>query len=375
MNILVIAHYQDDGSPYVSFVHNQVVEYKRQGHNVIVVVPTVWGKRYKNLRVHGRIIIDNIPIWYVKCISLSNFGKYNINNKCGYDAVSSCVKSILKEQSIDIIHAHTIGFDGYIAVKLKEKFNIPVVITTHGSDTIAEINNGRGEYIISICKKADYIVAVSSKLRDMLLELCPILSIHVILNGFKLLPTLTVEKPPYTFLQVGSLIQRKKVDITISAFAKVLTYYSNAKLEIIGEGIEEKKLKQMCIDLNIEKSVTFYGFLENNIVLEHMAKNQVFVMPSINEGFGIVYLEAMSQACIVIGSKGEGIEDLITDSVNGFLVIPDDIDQLADIFIKCLESPKHCNEMIRKGIETSQGLTWEANAQKYIQLFRQLLTT
>ena len=49
MNILVIAHYQDDGSPYVSFVHNQVKEFVKQGHQVTVIVPIVFGKKYKYL--------------------------------------------------------------------------------------------------------------------------------------------------------------------------------------------------------------------------------------------------------------------------------------------------------------------------------------
>lgn len=369
MNILVIAHYQDDGSAYVCFVHDQVVEFVKQGHHVTVLVPTVFGKKYKFLHARNPIELDGAQIYYLDCISFSNYGKYGINNLCGFLVIDSFIKKILRKSPIDVIHAHTIGFDGCIAVKLKEKYHIPVVITTHGTDTIAEINNGKGDYIAGICKKADCIVAVSSKLKKMLLELCPDLEIHVILNGFRQLPQLVVDKEPYTILQVSALIPQKGVDVTLAAFAKVLRVYPQSRLEIVGGGEEETKLKDLCKALNIEESVCFCGFLKNEEVLRHMAESQMFVMPSVDEGFGIVYIEAMSQKCIVIGTKGEGIEDIIKDGENGFLVFPNHSEDLAKIIINCLSSGEACAKIADKGFCTSQELTWENNAKFYIELF------
>ena len=69
MNILVIAHYQDDGSPYVSFVHDQVVEFVKQGHQVIVLVPTVFGKKYKYLHSKKSIELGGAQIYYLDCLS------------------------------------------------------------------------------------------------------------------------------------------------------------------------------------------------------------------------------------------------------------------------------------------------------------------
>jgi glycosyltransferase involved in cell wall biosynthesis len=374
MNILVIAHYQDDGSPYVSFVHNQVTEFIKQGHSVNVIVPTVFGKGYKYLKTRTHIVIDDVPIWYVDCPSFSNYGKYGINNLFGYKVVDSFVKKMIKEYSIDIIHAHTIGFDGYIAVRLKEKYHIPAVITTHGSDTIAEINLGKERYLVEICKKADCIVAVSSKLKNLLLGICSSLEICVIMNGFHALPPKPAIKEPYTLLQVGGLIKQKNTDLTIRAFEKILKKYPQAKLEIIGLGPEEAKLKQLCKDLHIENFVTFYGYLANEKVLEHMAKSQVFIMPSINEGFGIVYIEAMSQKCVVVGTRGEGIEDVIRNEENGFLIDPQNSESLVNVVTKCLSSSSYCDEIAYRGFETAKKLTWKSNAQSYIQLFDKIIS-
>lgn len=372
MNILVIAHYQDDGSPYVSFVHSQVVEFIKQGHKVIVIVPTVFGKKYKYLNDKTNKKIDGAFVYYIDCLSFSNMGKYTVNNWCGYGAIALLFKKIMKKNTIDIIHAHTIGFDGYIATRLKQKYHIPTVITTHGSDTIAEVKEGKEKYIIQICEKADHIVAVSTKLKNILLQKKSSLNIRVILNGFSSFSIPRGNKEPYSILQVGSLIKRKKTDVTICAFAKIVNKYPQARLEIIGDGEEKTRLRKICEDLGVEEFVHFCGFLKNEQVLMHMSKSQIFVMPSINEGFGIVYIEAMSQKCVVIGTKGEGIADIINDGKNGILVSPDNIEELANQFMKCFSSSQYCEEIAESGFQTSQTLTWENNAKKYIQLFNEL---
>lgn len=374
MNILILAHYQDDGSPYVSFVHNQAIEFVRQGHKVTVIAPTVLGKKYKFLEKRKHHIIDGVSIYYIDCLSFSNFGKYTFNNWFGYIAVKNFFNKLMKKEAVDIIHAHTIGFDGYIGGRLKVKYGIPLVLTTHGSDTIMELDQGRGRQVVRICKKADIVVAVSSMLRKRLLSECSLLDIRVILNGFVKEPVLYKEKEPYTVLQVSSLIKRKKTDVTIQAFAKVLNRFPQASLGIIGEGTEKAELVRICRELQIEKSVYFYGHLSNEDVLKHMAQTQVFVMPSVNEGFGIVYLEAMSQKCAVIGTNGEGIMDIIEGGENGILISPDDVDGLAEKIEKCFRNSKYYKKISVNGFETAQELTWENNARKYLQLFQTIIS-
>ena len=112
--------------------------------------------------------------------------------------------------------------------------------------------------------------------------------------------------------------------------------------------------------------------MDKEEVLKHMGESRIFVMPSVNEGFGIVYLEAMSQKCIVIGTKGEGIEDVIKHGENGFLVTPNNPNELADIIIKCLSSDDS-DKIAYKAAKDSQNITWETNAINYINLFNKIL--
>ena len=171
------------------------------------------------------------------------------------------------------------------------------------------------------------------------------------------------------FIQVGSLIPSKRNNITIEAFAKITKDYPDARLTIIGEGPERDKLSRLCETLNIKEKVNFTGFLKHVEVLEEMRKNTYFIMPSAPEGLGIVYLEAMSEGCITIGTRGEGISDIIEDGNNGFLV---SIDNVQDIYIKvkkCIEEEQLRVLISQNGKETSDALTWENNAEQYERIY------
>ena len=105
-----------------------------------------------------------------------------------------------------------------------------------------------------------------------------------------------------------------------------------------------------------------------------MAKAQFFCMPSVREGFGIVYAEAMASGCITIGTEGEGVADVIRSGENGFLVPPDDPDAIGAVISWCLSHPAEAAAIARRGRETAMGLTWAHNAAQYIQLFKELQT-
>jgi len=96
-------------------------------------------------------------------------------------------------------------------------------------------------------------------------------------------------------------------------------------------------------------------------------------MASKPEGFGIVYLEAMANRCVTIGTEDEGIADLIVSGENGFLVPADDPDAVASVIDHCLTDPREAEEIGRRGHVSAIGLTWERNAAQYAALFEDLL--
>lgn len=86
-------------------------------------------------------------------------------------------------------------------------------------------------------------------------------------------------------------------------------------------------------EYNIEDKVAFLGQRTRSEVLSEMAKSDVFCMPSINETLGLTYLESMSVGCVPIGTRGEGVDGIIINGFNGFLVNSNNIiAELVELF-------------------------------------------
>ena len=154
-------------------------------------------------------------------------------------------------------------------------------------------------------------------------NLCP-----EILSSGVILPPSTPERcwdfpseRTVNLLYVGKLIKRKNVDLILRAMAALSCKYS-LRLTVLGSGKELPKLQALAERLGISSQVAFLPAVPHAQVFAHMAQADIFVMPSVNETLGLVYLEAMAMGCLTVGTKGEGIDGILKDGVNGFLTEP-----------------------------------------------------
>jgi glycosyltransferase involved in cell wall biosynthesis len=225
-----------------------------------------------------------------------------------------------------------------------------------------------------MCDQADRVVAVSGCLGQRLLSCHPETPVCTILNGF--MPNAAGTeflKEPCSIVQVGHLIPSKRNAVTIQALAQLRKEYPQMKLTVIGAGPLRQQLEDLVAQLCLTEAVTFTGEIPNPQVLAAMAKATYFIMPSKPEGFGIVYLEAMSSCCITIGTEGEGISELIVSGKNGFLVPADDPEAIVDAVRWCQEHPREAADLGEQGHRDTEALTWKQNAQRYTDLFCELI--
>ncbi len=138
-------------------------------------------------------------------------------------------------------------------------------------------------------------------------------------------------------------------------------------MEIIGSGEEEATLKDLCKQLKIEQKVVFTGRIPRELVISHMRDADLFVMVSTNETLGLVYLEAMAQGCITIGTQGEGIDGVIIDGINGYLVEPLKEESLLEkmLHIKSLDILER-KKILINGYNTAVKMTDENMALDYL---------
>jgi glycosyltransferase involved in cell wall biosynthesis len=120
--------------------------------------------------------------------------------------------------------------------------------------------------------------------------------------------------------------------------------------------------------------VEFLGQLSHKKVMEYMAVTDIFSLPSWNEAFGVVYIEAMAQGKPVIGCQGEGIEDFVEDGKTGLLAKPKDVDSLVKALDFLLSHPTEAQEIgKRAGDLVLKHYTWEKNAEKTIEVYQEVL--
>lgn len=367
--IVILTHYSNDGSLSTSFVHSHAVALAKQGHKVIEICinsyfPIIANK--KNILPKNSVIYDKgVKIIYKKRLGFGTFlnkFKFNFNGFSYYLVANKEMKKILKNNEIDLLDAHMFQIEGYAASKLKKRYGIKTFITCHGSSFNKAFLTKEGKTNIKkIAKIIDKYICVSNKIKKQI-ESLNIKNAEVIYNGIDLHPKKEYKKEN-NIITVASLTKLKNIDVVINSYKKIKNYFPNVKLKIIGSGILESELKELA---GTDKDICFLGQISNEKVYEYLEKNLIFVLPSSPEGFGIVYVEAMYNGCITIGTKGEGIDGFI-NSKNGILVNVDE-NEIAKVISKILENPKKYKKMQDNAIKSAMGLSWKENAKKYVEL-------
>lgn len=200
--------------------------------------------------------------------------------------------------------------------------------TLHSERNINFLQKYSRTYVIS---RADAYIASSAKAREAQLfygaakEKCHLSLLTVDLEKYRQEP-----KGDGTgkILYVGSLIERKGVDLLMKALTEVTADF---ELYLVGDGDEKEHLIELMQGLKPNSRVHFLGHLNRAQLLKYYAQSDLFVLPTREDCFALVILEAMCAKLPVICSKyADGAYDLIEDGKNGFIVDPNDKHMFAD---------------------------------------------
>jgi glycosyltransferase involved in cell wall biosynthesis len=171
---------------------------------------------------------------------------------------------------------------------------------------------------------------------------------------------------------VSKLWEGKGHSVLIEAFKLLKKKIKNAKLVIVGEGYLYDELFRRVNNNGLRESVLFTGFQMD--VSEIIATFDVAVLPSFFEGMGRVILEAMAMEKPVVASRVGGIPDLIDQGINGLLVRPGDVKELADTLEKVLSDNKLARKLGREGRKRIQDqFSADVMVRSIEKLYRELL--
>ncbi len=260
----------------------------------------------------------------------------------GYQLLFACFTAAFLAKTLRIIlavrphilHAHWWLPDGLVGALASLVTRVPLVITTHGTDV--EMLR-RTRWAIPLARftfsRARVITCGSMYLRDQLLALRVADPARVCVMPMPVNPQFTVhnlQSPitncPWSVLTVARLTAQKSIDTLIDAIARL----PNARLTVIGDGPERAALEQQARALKIQERVEFLGALPQEELPRHYAACSVFALPSLREGMGLVFAEALLCGAPVIAAHSGGVTDIVKNGETGLLVPERDAPALAN---------------------------------------------
>ncbi|WP_299523664.1 glycosyltransferase family 4 protein [Winogradskyella sp.] len=293
----------------------------------------------------------------------------------------------LKEQvdfsQYNIAHATTLFSDGAVALRIWKQYGVPYIVAIRGTDVNLFLKYRFDLYPLAkeiICN-AKQLVFISDSLKKNFINSKFIATLNhykipncqVIVNGLDPFWIQNTNKKknlkrPTKFLYIGKFNANKNVLRLVHAFLKINREHKNLELNLVGHGgNQEKAIKKIAI--KNEHCINFHGPIYDKKELQQMyLANDVFVMTSISETFGLVYVEALTQGLPILFTENQGIDGTFKERV-GEAVNPKSINSIQQGLGKLF---KNYHEYEIDKIDFSK-FSWNRIAKTYHDLYQTFL--
>jgi glycosyltransferase involved in cell wall biosynthesis len=175
-----------------------------------------------------------------------------------------------------------------------------------------------------------------------------------------------------TLLYVSRLVKMKGIENAIEIFNQIEKTVKNSKLWIIGDGDPSYvyELKKKTKELNIDKKITFLGYVNESSISAYYQKAHVLLHTSVREGFGLVVIEANSQGTPAFVYNSPGLKDIVKNGINGYIFEKGDNVQIAAEIVSLFRDNVKFSKLAQSSIDYSKQFTWETIAEKSINYIK-----
>jgi len=274
-------------------------------------------------------------------------------------------------RTADLVHCHD-WMTVLAGVRLRQVTGKPLVYNVH----LPQGKGLRGALENLGLLAADIVLVNSQAVRSELLARgLPVRRIEVVPNGVDLetfRPAADWPRDGGYVLFAGRLVAQKGVEVLLRAFDAVLRRCPESRLVIAGEGDLELYLKGVARYLGFPDRVRMIGWQTGAALVELYQGAQAVVVPSLYEPFGIVALEAMACGRPVVASRVGGLEEILEDAVEGYLVTRGDHLELARRLAGLILDPQLRERMGAAARRRAEGFGWEQTAEDTLTLYHGL---
>jgi len=272
----------------------------------------------------------------------------------------------------DVVHAHW-WVPGGVAAAFARRAACPLVVTLHGTDVaLARKVPGARIAFGALVRYAAATTAVSRALAETAASAAghPLESIPVIPMPLVLQPAPSrAGDRRHGVVFVGRLTTQKRVGVLLDALAILTGRGQRLDLTVVGDGPERSVLETRAMRPDLHGLVRFAGQVPPERVHDYFTTARLLVLPSVDEGLGLVLAEALVAGVPVVGARSGGIPDLLTDPDAGALFAPDDPVSLADAIAKVAGDPRYLAGARRAGHVLAEWLSPAAVAARFEDIY------
>lgn len=323
-------------------------------------------------------------------IELGSFTKVSRNHR-KYDRTifqtkhRKILKDIKEQYALEdyhIFHAHSLFSNGYIAHKINQEYNAPYIVTVRSTDL-----NIFFKYMVHLRKlgikillNSSKIIFLSTSLRDELIEkYIPINLRDEILKKSVIIPNgldpfwLENKNHPkdnpigknIRIIQVG-VISVVKNPLKTSKAVEILNNQGyNVTFNVVGK-VEDKNIYHELIKKDY---VNYYNPVPKEKLIHIYRENDIFVLPSLQETFGLVYAEALSQGLPVLYSKGQGFDNQFPNRQVGYAIEKNNEKDIADNILNVINEYA---DISKNAVRASGKFNWNKIAKELSNIYREI---
>lgn len=384
MNVLFLTHSfpRSEGDAAGSFILRLAVALKGENVNVRVVAPAGPGlpasdeiegigierfryapRRYEKLAYTGNMAQDVASSWTARLALVGFLG-------------SDFIHSVRVRRSFEpeLVHAHWWFPNGVVGTWVSGLAHIPLVTTLHGTDVRLVRNVGFAKPMFAhVLKHSAAVTTVSRWLKDETEILVP--GVHPTVAPMPVATGLFSpgsSRDGQRLLFVGRLNDQKGADHLVRALAAMKT--PAASFDVVGDGPNREALQQLAQQLGVSSRIRWRGQLSQSELPSLYQRAAAVVIPSVDEGLGLVAVEALLCETPVVAFDSGGLRDVIQHEKTGLLVKPGDSAALANALDDLLAREGRGGGLGRAGrLYALSAFAPESAARRYAEIYRQVL--
>lgn len=292
---------------------------------------------------------------------------------------------LCRKNRYDVINTHFAVPSGPLGYILGRMFGIPNVLSLHGGDIYdpsKKMSPHKSKIFSRVVKfilnRADRIVAQSSNTRDNTIKYYnPVKEVEIIPLAFhppvivkSSREKLGLDKDSFYFITIGRLVKRKSIETILQALSGISN--KKIKLLVVGDGPEMEFLQSMAASLDLTERVSFPGYIADEEKYSFLKNADAFILTSLHEGFGIVFMEAMFTGLPIVCTNHGGQVDFLTDKENALLIDVGDVESCRKSMLKIYKDSSLYNLMSKNNKKKVKNFYAESVAAEYLKIFNEI---